>query len=90
MIGLLIQIINIAFSVLIWLVIIRCLLSFIPHNPYQPLIRFVYDVTEPIMAPFRRLIPPIGMIDMSPIVVVFALELVRRVMIELIWMLLRF
>ena len=51
MIGLLIQIINIAFSVLIWLVIIRCLLSFIPHNPYQPLIRFVYDVTEPIMAP---------------------------------------
>ena len=90
MIGLLIQIINIAFSVLIWLVIIRCLLSFIPHNPYQPLIRFVYDVTEPIMAPFRRLIPPIGMIDTSPIVVVFALELVRRVMIELIWMLLRF
>ncbi|MGI6468725.1 MAG: YggT family protein [Syntrophomonadaceae bacterium] len=90
MIGLLIQIINIAFSVLIWLVIIRCLLSFIPHNPYQPLIRFVYDVTEPIMAPFRRLIPPIGMIDISPIVVVFALELVRRVMIELIWMLLRF
>ncbi|NLX88239.1 MAG: YggT family protein [Syntrophomonadaceae bacterium] len=88
--GLLIQIINIAFSVLIWLVIIRCLLSFIPHNPYQPLIRFVYDVTEPIMAPFRRLIPPIGMIDISPIVVVFALELVRRVMIELIWMLLRF
>jgi YggT family protein len=90
LIGLLIQIINIAFSVLIWLVIIRCLLSFIPHNPYQPLIRFVYDVTEPIMAPFRRLIPPIGMIDISPIVVVFALELVRRVMIELIWMLLRF
>lgn len=90
MIGLLIQIINIAFSVLIWLVIIRCLLSFIPHNPYQPLIRFVYDVTEPIMAPFRRLIPPIGMIDISPIVVVFVLELVRRVMIELIWMLLRF
>lgn len=90
MIGLLIQIINIAFSVLIWLVIIRCLLSFIPHNPYQPLIRFVYDVTEPIMAPFRRLIPPIGMINISPIVVVFVLELVRRVMIELIWMLLRF
>jgi YggT family protein len=90
LIGLLIQIINIAFSVLIWLVIIRCLLSFIPHNPYQPLIRFVYDVTEPIMAPFRRLIPPIGMINISPIVVVFALELVRRVMIELIWMLLRF
>jgi YggT family protein len=50
----------------------------------------VYDVTEPIMAPFRRLIPPIGMINISPIVVVFALELVRRVMIELIWMLLRF
>lgn len=85
--GFLIQIVNIAFSVLIWLVIIRCLLSFIPHNPYQSIIRFVYEITEPIMAPFRRLVPPIGMLDISPIVVVIALELVRWAVIRIILML---
>jgi YggT family protein len=54
----LIQIVNIAFQVLIYLIIARCILSFIRHNPYNPIIKFIYDVTEPIMAPFRRLLPP--------------------------------
>lgn len=88
--GLLIQIVNIAFSVLIWMVIIRCLLSFIPHNPYQSIIRFVYEVTEPIMAPFRRLVPMLGGLDLSPIVVVLALEVVRWAVIQVILMIFRF
>ncbi len=88
--GLLIQIVNIAFSVLIWMVIIRCLLSFIPHNPYQSIIRFVYEVTEPIMAPFRRLVPMLGGLDLSPIVVVLALEVVRWAVIRVILMIFRF
>lgn len=83
---LLLQIINIAFSVLIWMVIIRCLLSFIPHNPYQSIIRFVYEVTEPIMAPFRRIVPIIGGLDISPIAVVLALELVRWAFIQVVLM----
>lgn len=90
MIGLIIQIVNIAFGVLIWLVIIRCLLSFIPHNPYQSIIRFVYEITEPIMAPFRRFVPLIGALDISPIAVVLALELARWVVIRGLLMFLRF
>lgn len=82
----LVQIINIAFSVFIWLVIIRCLLSFISHNPYHPIIRFVYDVTEPVMAPFRGIIPPIGGLDLSPIALLFALEILRWVLIKLVIM----
>lgn len=87
MIGLIIEIVNIAFSVLIWMVIIRCLLSFIPHNPYQSIIRFIYEVTEPVMAPFRRIVPVIGGLDISPVVVVLALELVRWAFIQVILML---
>jgi uncharacterized protein YggT (Ycf19 family) len=52
-----IQLINTAFTVLIWLIIGRCILSFVSHNPYHPIIKFVYDITEPIMSPFRRLLP---------------------------------
>ncbi len=90
MFGFLVQIVNIAFSVLIWLVIIRCLLSFIPHDPRQSIIRFVYEITEPIMAPFRRIVPLFGNLDLSPIVVVLALEIVRQVIIRGLFMLIRF
>lgn len=83
-----IYLVNIAFQVLVYLIIARCLLSFVRHNPYQPIIRFIYDVTEPIMGPFRRIIPAAGGLDFSPIIAVFAVELVRRLVIQLLWMLL--
>ncbi|MGI5920699.1 MAG: YggT family protein [Syntrophomonadaceae bacterium] len=78
------QVVDIIFEVLVWLIIIRCVLSFIRHDPRQPIIRFIYDVTEPIMGPFRRLIPATGGIDFSPIVAVLAVEFVRRIVIKLI------
>lgn len=79
-----IKIVNIAFEVLIWLIIIRCILSFFRHNPYQPAIRFVYDITEPIMAPFRRLIPSAGGLDFSPIVAFFVIKLIQNLIIDLL------
>ncbi len=78
------QLVNIIFEVMIWLIIVRCILSFVRHNPYQPIIRFVYEVTEPVMAPFRRLIPATGGIDFSPIVVFLVLQLVRQLVLGII------
>jgi YggT family protein len=72
------------FEVFKWLVVIRCLLSFVRHNPYQPVIRFIYEVTEPVMAPFRRLIPAAGGIDFSPIIVFFAIQLVQVLVVDLL------
>ncbi|MDD2510624.1 MAG: YggT family protein [Syntrophomonas sp.] len=83
-----VQIINMAFNVLVWLIIARCILSFVRHNPYQPLIKFVYDVTEPIMAPFRRLIPAAGGLDFSPIIAVLAVTLIQKIVVELLYVLL--
>lgn len=82
----LIGLINIGFKVLVYLIIARCLLSFVRHNPSQPIIRFIYDVTEPIMGPFRRIIPSAGGLDFSPFIAVLAVELVRRLLIQLLWM----
>jgi YggT family protein len=79
-----IQLVNIFFEVLTWLIIIRCILSFVRHDPYQPIIRFIYEVTEPIMAPFRRMIPAAGGMDFSPIVVLLAITLVQRIVIQLL------
>ncbi len=80
-----ISLVDIAFTVLVWIVIGRCILSFVRHDPYQPVIKFIYDVSEPIMAPFRRLIPPTGGIDFSPIFAVLALTLVQRLVINILY-----
>lgn len=68
-----------ALKVYKWLVIVRCVISFFPHNPYQPIIKFIYDVTEPLMAPFRRLLPATAGIDFSPMLLFFVILLLERI-----------
>jgi len=55
-------------TILSWLIIIRALLSWVSPDPFNPIVRFLYGVTEPLLEPFRRIIPGhmIG-IDLSPI-----------------------
>jgi YggT family protein len=72
---------------LVWiysiLILVRILMSWVPRMPYNPalnyLVKFVEDVTEPYLALFRKIIPPIGMIDISPIAAIFALGLLGEV-----------
>jgi YggT family protein len=47
-------------------------------SPHNRLLHFLIRATEPLLAPFRRIIPPLGMIDISPIVVLFLLDLLQR------------
>lgn len=47
-----------------------------PPQALTPLIRVIYELTEPVMAFFRRFIPPIGGLDLSPIVIFIILRLV--------------
>lgn len=47
-------------------------------DPHSPLLHFLIRVTEPVLGPFRRVMPPVGMMDISPIVVMFLLDLLRR------------
>lgn len=84
----LISIINTAFTVYIYMVIARVLISWVPHNPSQPVIRFLYDATEPLLSPCRRLIPSLGGIDFSPIIAVMLVELLRRVVLQILFYLL--
>lgn len=71
-------------QVMIWLIIARCILSFVRHDPYQPIIRFIYDVTEPVMAPFRRLLPTAGGLDFSPILAVLFIQYIVQPLLLMI------
>lgn len=76
------------FTAIWWLVIARLILSFLPLfmriDPYNPVVRFINETTEPLMAPFRRLIPPVGGIDFSPMILLFVLQLLQNWIMKLI------
>ncbi|MFZ5631582.1 MAG: YggT family protein [Bacillota bacterium] len=76
--------VDIAFNVYMALMLARILLSWVRHNPYQPVIRFIYEITEPVLGFFRKIIPPIGVIDISPIAAFFVLGLLRSLIIRII------
>jgi len=62
---------------LYWAVIARVVLSWIAPDPRQPFTAIVADITEPLMAPVRRILPSLGGLDFSPIVVLLGLQFVR-------------
>ncbi|HHY92846.1 MAG TPA: YggT family protein [Firmicutes bacterium] len=66
------------------LILIRLLLSWVNPDPYAGWVRFIYQVTEPFLEPFRRLLPPLGMIDFSPLLALLVLSFIRRLVLSLI------
>ena len=63
-----------------WVVIIAVLISWVNPDPRNPIVRFLWGVTEPLFRPFRRLLPPsrTGGIDLSPIFVLLIIFLLIR------------
>jgi len=57
-----------------WIIIARAVLSWVNPDPYNPIVRFIHNITEPVLAPVRRKLPTsYGGIDFSPIIVFFAI-----------------
>jgi YggT family protein len=70
-----------------WLIIIRALISWVHPNPRHPLVLLLVKVTEPILKPLRALVPPakLGGIDLSPILAIVALQIVRYVLLAAVF-----
>jgi YggT family protein len=62
-----------------WILVARALISWIPNiDPYHPAVQFLYSITEPVLEPIRKLVPPLGgMIDISIIIAFFAIQLLQ-------------
>lgn len=63
-------------------IFIRVLLSWFPIDPRNPLVTLLYDVTEPVLEPLRRVIPRMGMFDLSPLVALLLIQLLGRVAVN--------
>ena len=57
-------------------------LSWIRLSPGNPVAQIVHTLTEPVLEPARRVIPPMGGLDLSPMVVLIALQIIRSVLIR--------
>ncbi|MFY9432177.1 MAG: YggT family protein [Thermacetogeniaceae bacterium] len=80
-----ISVISLAINIYFWLIVARVILSFIRPRTYHPIIRFIYEVTEPLLSLCRRMLPGTVMnIDFSPLLAVILLEVVRVLLISLV------
>lgn len=76
------RIIDIALTLYMWIIVIRAVLSWINPDPYNPIVRLLYQVTEPLMAVVRRWIPLRGMgIDFSPMIILLAIVFLQSFLV---------
>lgn len=68
------KIINLVLTIYMWIIIIRAVLSWVNPDPYNPIVQFLYRVTEPVMSQVRRLLPIGNLgIDISPIIIILVI-----------------
>jgi YggT family protein len=68
------RLLEIAITAYIWIIIARALLSWVSPDPYNPIVRFLYRVTEPVLRPIRYRLPTLSMgLDLSPLVLILVL-----------------
>ena len=67
----------------------RVLVSWLQVDPYNPLVRLLYQLTEPVLAPIRQLLPQTGGLDFSPMVALIALLVLEQIVIGLLSYVLR-
>ena len=81
------RIIDMAFTVFTWLLIARVLLSWLPLSRPNQIVNFIYEITEPVLAPFRRIIPasPSFPIDFSPLLALLAIDLIRSLLLRILY-----
>jgi YggT family protein len=62
----------------------RVLLSWFPMNPDNPIVVILTEVTDPILKPLRRIVPTLGMLDLTPIVALVLLQLIQSQLLKAI------
>jgi YggT family protein len=62
-------------------VLVAVILSWVPLDRHNPLVTITHALTEPVLAPIRRVLPPMGGLDLSAMVLLFALQLLKGLLV---------
>jgi YggT family protein len=75
-------VLHLIFTLYIWIVIARVVISWIQLNPYNPVVQFIYRATEPLLMRIRGYIPPLAGLDLSPVILIFAIMFLDRFLVS--------
>jgi YggT family protein len=77
------NILNTVLEIYMWIIIIAALVSWVSPDPHNPIVRFLYSVTEPALRPVRRIIGyRLGPIDISPIIVILVIIFIQKFVVR--------
>lgn len=79
------KILDQALKIYIWVIIIGAVISWVNPDPYHPVVRVIDRLTEPVLRPIRRVLPPISGLDFSPVVAIFIVYLLQGVLVPLLY-----
>lgn len=77
------KVLDVVLNIYMWVIIIRALISWVNPDPYNPIVQFLTRVTEPVLRPIRKLVPPykIG-IDLSPLIAILIIIFLQYAVVE--------
>ncbi|MFI5329706.1 MAG: YggT family protein [Desulfobaccales bacterium] len=77
-----VEILNLGLTIYMWLIVARAILSWVSPDPYNPIVRFLYNATEPVLGWVRRRVPIVfGGLDLSPILVLLAIVFLQKFLV---------
>ncbi len=78
------QLLELLYNILFYSILISVVLSWVAPRGYNPAIKLLFDLTDPLLGFFRRFLPPMGGIDLSPLVALFALQFGKMAVMPLL------
>ncbi len=77
------RLLEIVLNAFMWIIIIRAVLSWVSPDPYNPIVRFINNLTEPVLYQVRRRLPvSFGGLDLSPVIVLLAITFLQYVVVN--------
>ena len=77
------KVLDVVLVVFMWIVIARAILSWVSPDPYNPIVRFIHNITEPVLYQIRKRLPVnFGGIDFSPILVLLAVIFLQQFVVQ--------
>lgn len=80
-------VIEIILNIYMWIIIARALISWVNPDPYNPIVSILYRATEPVLYRVRRLLPNLGGLDLSPLIVILVIYFLKEFVVRSIYML---
>ena len=76
-----VNLVLLSLNLFIFAILIRVILSWISPGGYNPIVAIIHSITNPVLRPFQRFLPPMGGLDLSPLVVIVLLQLARMLVV---------